>query len=279
MMKNFIISLVLIWLSFGCVAAYTPTNQDITQINALKIQLDSITTGNVKDKRDFYAQLKTLEEQFTSNEQLHYYLDQLWSYLITQVNTEKTKAKSLSKTDKQAFFDQLSWWFSQNITTADGCTGWYNTMDNISFANNFPTALMIATRYREVNCGYYMPANGDGPFQIISKDYGTGQITEARFIQTMQDFIDFSKAKYQMYKTKLWISLTYTWYNLTGLVYHSALYNGGTVTWDTTRGYIAIPNKPHYVYDGYGPAYTGALRYGLVPKFLKVLDWELKNSY
>jgi hypothetical protein len=76
-------------------------------------------------------------------------------------------------------------------------------MDSISFANNFPTALTIATRYREVNCGYYMPANGDGPFQIVSKDYGTGQITEAKFIGAMQDFIDFSKAKHLQYKTKL----------------------------------------------------------------------------
>ena len=57
-------------------------------------------------------------------------------------------------------------------------------MDTLSFANNFPTALTIATRYREANCGYYLPANGDGPFQILSKDYGTGQITEAKFLQT-----------------------------------------------------------------------------------------------
>ena len=76
-------------------------------------------------------------------------------------------------------------------------------MDSISFANNFPTALMIATRYREANCGYYLPSNGDGPFQILSKDYGAGAITEAKFIQAMQDFIDFSKAKHLQYKTKL----------------------------------------------------------------------------
>jgi hypothetical protein len=31
------------------------------------------------------------------------------------------------------------------------------------------------------------------------------------------------------------------------------------------------------VYDGYGDAYSGAIRYGLVPKFLKVLQWELWN--
>jgi hypothetical protein len=76
-------------------------------------------------------------------------------------------------------------------------------LDLISFANNFPTALTIATRYRESSCGYYLPANGDGPFQIISKDYGTGQITDSIFYQTVQDFIDFSQAKWTQYKSKL----------------------------------------------------------------------------
>ena len=64
------------------------------------------------------------------------------------------------------------------------------------FANNFPTALTIATRYRETHCGYYLPSNGDGPFQILSKDYGTGEINEDTFTQSIQDFIDFSKGKY-----------------------------------------------------------------------------------
>ncbi len=269
-----IISLLIMGLLLGYVVAYEPTSQDVVQIKLLKTQLDTITTGNVKDKWDFYAQLKTLQEQFSSHEQLNYYLDQLWVYLITQVNTEKVKAKSVSKVDKQDFLNQWNSWFSQEITTTDGCTGWYNTMDSISFANNFPTALTIATRYREVNCGYYMPANGDGPFQIVSKDYGTGQITEAKFIGAMQDFIDFSKAKHLQYKTKLWISLTYTWLNRSGLINHAGLYNGGVISWNMVK-----PNNPRYLYDGYGQEYSGAIRYGLMPKFLKILDWEIKNTY
>jgi len=77
MMKNFIITLFLSGLLFGTVFAYTPTSQDILQINLLKAQFDTITTGNMKDKRDFYAQLKTLQEQFTGHEKLAYYLDTL----------------------------------------------------------------------------------------------------------------------------------------------------------------------------------------------------------
>ena len=271
----FILSGLLCWT----VMAYQATSQDIAQISSLKTQFDTITTGSVKNKWNFYAQLKTLQEQFTGNEKLNYYLNELGLYLVAQVNTEKTKAKTMSKTTKQDFVNQYISWLSQDITTADTCTGWYNTIDTISFANNFPTALTIATRYREINCGYYMPSNGNGPFQIVSKDYGTGQITEATFIKTIQDFIDFSKAKHLQYTTKLWIKLTYTWFTWTGLVNHAALYNGGIITWNDTSWYVAIPNNPHYVYDGYGQDYSWAVRYGLLPKFLKVLDWELKNSY
>ncbi len=265
---------LFLWYSF----AYTPTTQDLNQIKVLKAQLDTITTGNVKDKADFFLQLKTLQDQFSNHAQLTYYLSELSNYLITQVNNEKTKAKILSKEFKQNFVNQYTGQI-KDITEKDTCAWWYNTIDTISFANNFPTALTIATRYRETSCGYYLPNNGDGPFQILSKDYGTGQITESKFLQSVQDFIDFSKAKYTQYKTKLWINLTYTWFDFTGLAYHAALYNGATITWTTTSGYVALPNAPKYVYDGFGTDFSGATRYGIVPKFLKTLDWELKNNY
>ncbi len=279
MMKKIVLLLLICTLVLSYSFAYTPTSLDLTQINLLKAQLDSITTGNMKDKADVYLQLKTLQEQFSGHEQLTYYLNDLGTHIVTQVNIEKTKVKPTTKLLKQEFFTQYSGWFSQAITTADTCMGRYNTIDTISFANNFPTALTIAMRYRETTCGYYLPSNGDGPFQILSKDYGTGQITEAKFLQAIQDFIDFSKAKHTQYTTKLWIKLTYTGFDMTGLVYHSALYNGATITWSATSGYVAFPNNPKYVYDGYGSEYSGATRYGIIPKFLKVLDWEIQTQY
>lgn len=199
-----IISLVLGTLLFvGTSLAYTPTNNDAAIINALKNQLNTITSGDMHSKANFYIQLKNLQEQFSGHEKLSYYLSTLDSHLITQVNTEKVKAKASSQAFKQNFVNQYSGGFSKDITTADTCTGRYNTIDSISYANNFPTALTIATRYRETTCGYYLPNNGDGPFQILSKDYGTGAITEAKFLNAIQDFIDFSQAKHLQYKTRL----------------------------------------------------------------------------
>ena len=60
----------------------------------------------MKNKWDFYAQLKTLQEQFTGNEKLNYYLNELGLYLVAQVNTEKTKVKTMSKVTKQDFVNQ-----------------------------------------------------------------------------------------------------------------------------------------------------------------------------
>lgn len=278
MKKIFWWTLVLIalcWYSF----AYEPTATDITNINTLALQLNEISSGNMQDKWDFYIQLKTLQEKYPNDEKLSYYLTTLSSYMSTQISTEKNKAKATSKAFKQEFLRTYTGGISKEITASDTCTWWYTTLDNLSFANNFPTALTIATRYRESSCGYYLPANGDGPFQILSKDYGTGTMTEATFLRSVQDFIDFSKAKHTQYKTKLWITLTYTGFDWTGLVNHAALYNGATITWNADSGYIALPNIPSYVYDGYGSAYSGASRYGILPKFLKVLDWEIHTTY
>lgn len=109
MMKKTFISLVAIGLLFGFAhATYIPTSQDIAQITLLKTQFDTITSGVVKDKRDFYAQLKTLEEQFPNHQQLNYYLNELDGYLLTQVNIEKAKAKITSKAFKQDFVNSYS---------------------------------------------------------------------------------------------------------------------------------------------------------------------------
>ncbi|MBU0627302.1 hypothetical protein KKG31_02025 [Patescibacteria group bacterium] len=110
---------------------------------------------------------------FSGDEQLNYMLNDLNVYLINRLTVEKTRAKVESKTFKQEFLAQYLTGPIDEIREERSCTGRYNTLDNISFANNFPTALTVATRYREANCGYYLPGNGDGPFQIVSKDYGT----------------------------------------------------------------------------------------------------------
>jgi hypothetical protein len=142
----------------------------------------------------------------------------------------------------------------------------------MAYANNYPTALLMATWFRESTCGYYLPKNWDGPFQIVSKDYWTGAITEEIFRQSVQDFIDFSRNKYWAYKSRVNINLTYTGFEYTWIISHAALYNGGYYS-----GGIILPVNPRYVFDWYGEQYSWATRYGLFPKFLKLLEWEVNN--
>jgi hypothetical protein len=245
----------------------------LSQVQSLKIQLDKIVSGNNLDTWNFYSQIKSLNKQFGDNDQLNYILNELWNYLNNKFTIEKNKAKAISKDFKNNFIAQYISWITLQNNLPDTCTGRYNTLDNISFANNFPTALTVATWYRESNCWFYLPKNWDWPFQILSKDYGSWNITEEIFTKSVQDFIDFSKAKHANYKSKLNINLTYTWFDFTGIINHWALYNWCSISWN-----ITIPNNPKYIYDWYGDEYSWAVRDGIVSKFLKTLKREIDNN-
>ncbi len=262
---------LFVWASF----AYTPITDDISDLSNLKSQLDNLVVENNINLRDFYDQLKTLEMEYTEDDRLQYMLANLKDYMYAKLFTLKTAAKVSSKTEKQDFLENYNTWFSLDESgTLVNCTGWYNTLDDISFAYNIPTALTIATWYRESTCAYYLPSNGDGPFQIVDKDYGTGMITEPVFVQAVEDFMKFTLAKFDRYEWQLSWSLSYTWFDLTWISNFAALYNG----W-TRSGNVIIPNAPSYLYDWYWEDYSGATRYWILPQFIKALDWEIENKY
>ena len=147
-------------------------------------------------------------------------------------------------------------------------------MDNISFSYDFPTALTIATWYREFTCAYYLPDNEkwkNWPFQITSKDYGTGEITQNRFIEMVVDFMEFTKNKFGRY-SNLTGKLSYSEFDLTGIGNFAALYNGWNKSWD-----VILPNEAKYLYDWYGEEFSGATKYGIFPQFLKALERELSQ--
>lgn len=279
-MKNKIQILVFVLVAvFGFVwitnAAYTLTGDELKQVNSQKVIISESTDYGLWN---YYSQLVKRYNILQKNERLWKISGDLRDYALSVFDSRKKLSKQQSVSNKSEFV----WQHEQNITMddefpIDKCTWWYNTIDNISFANNFPTALTIAIWYRESTCGYYLPANGDGPFQIVSKDYGNGEITEEIFKQTIQDFIDFAKWKIDNYNNRAneefpELVLTYTWFNLTGVVSFAALYNGWTRT-----GWMVQPNAPKYVYDGYGEEYANAKKYGILPAFVKILSWEIDN--
>lgn len=266
---------VFVFLFVGASFAYTPTTDDMKNLTHLKTQLDTLIVDNNINLRDFYDQLKTLELKYAEDDRLQYMLANLKDYMYGKLFTLKTAAKVSSKSIKQDFLAEYDTGFSIEVSgSLTNCTGWYNTLDDISFAYNIPTALTIATWYRESTCAYYLPSNGDGPFQIVNEDYGTGTITEDVFVKAVEDFAEFTLSKFDRYEWQLSWNLSYTWFDLTWISNFAALYNGGIKSWN-----IIIPNAPSYLYDGYWVDFSWATRYGILPQFIRSLDWEIENKY
>jgi len=264
---------VFAFVFVGSVFAYTPTSQDTANLNNLKFQLNVLVEDNNINLWDFYDQVKNLQLEYSHDARLDYMLWNIKDHLYTKLFTLKSAAKVSSKPSKQEFLDQYITGISLEISgTLDNCIGWYNTLDDISFAHNFPTALTMAVWYRETTCAYFLPSNGDGPFQILDKDYGTGEITSEIFIDTVVDFMEFTRWKFDRYLTQLTWSLTYTGFDITWISNFAGLYN-----WWTRSGDVIVPNAPNYLYDGYGSEYSGAARYGILPQFLKALERELSQ--
>jgi len=279
MKKLFILlASILCFIGFSATYAYTPTSQDMLTLVQLKDTLDQINSWNVKDMRSFMTQIKKIQPMVAHEPRVSYLLQELHTHLYWQFSTEKIKTKIWSKSGWNEFLDLYNTGIIE-IDMEDKCFWRYNTLDNISFANNFPTALTIAIRYRESHCGYYLPKNGDGPFQILTKDYWTWEITEEIFVQSVQDFIDFSRSKFARYKSRVHQNITYTWIDIKSIISHSALYNGWYLSWDEV-----LPNAPKYLYEWYIPYNSGefaswAIRHWVLPKFIKTLEYEINNYY
>lgn len=274
-MKKNLLALLVIWIAILGVssAAYVPTAKDTSNIKSLKNQLDTLIQNNNINLRDFYNQTVQLQTQYSGDGRLNYMIWELQSYLYTNLSAQKTAAKATTKIDKKEFLDEYNTGFDTWITlTVDQCTLQYNTIDNISFAYDMPTAVTMAIWYRESNCGFYLPKNGNWPFQITSKNYGSGDMNQQLFIQTVVDFLEFSKNKLSKYNLS-W-NLSYNNFDYTWIVNFAALYN-----WWTRSGWLILPNNPKYVFDWYGQEYSGATRFGVLPQALKVLERELDNKY
>ncbi len=256
-------------------ASYTLTGDELKQFNSQKVTISQASNNGLWS---YYLQLWKWSDILKDDERLSTISSGLRDYSYGLFDSKKKLAKQQYMGEKSSFLDEYRWnIIMEDEFPFDKCTWRYNTIDNISFANDFPTALTIAVWYKESNCGYYLPSNGDGPFQIVSKDYGNGEITEEIFKQTIQDFIDFAKWKIDNYNKRAneefpEIKISYTWFTYTGVVSFAALYN-----WWTRTGGMVQPNAPKYVFDGYGEGYANAQKYWLFPAFLKVLSWELNN--
>lgn len=246
------------------------------ELDKLNDQKSILNKSSDKELRNYFVQLSNRFEILKPNDKLWSTVLELKDYAQSKFFNRKEAAYKEWEGLKANFISKYSDKITFNEDFPDNKCFWrYNTIDNISFANNFPTALTIAVWYRESTCSYYLPSNGDWPFQIVSKDYWTWEINEEIFTQIIQDFIDFSKKKIARYNEKnegeyTGIQLTYTWFSYEDLWKFAWLYNG--LSGSTVYGEIG-PAAPKYFLEWYED-FENSKRFWLLPAFIKVLERE-----
>lgn len=239
--------------------------------------------------------------------QWYYALDQLYTTVSTSSGTHpwlpkiqqvKTTLRTiLDSQKKQDSKDKIFQFFTSvwpQVTTPNtllsaDCKARYQLVDDRSYALNLPTPLVLATLDIESSCGRYKPSNGDGVFQLVAKDYGTGTLTTGQWIMMMYDFSALVSGKYSRYHNSNKLSptdcstknlsqtgqiapicLTYGSIDFDSLVKHSALYNGlsgAIIKWDIQ------PAAPVYLYGHYTDAYSGSIKDGLATRVLKAIQY------
>lgn len=258
--------------------AFEPNEAELNEIRSLKDNITPLIENDNPTLRSLYAQARILHPYF-KDEKTAYYLEHLRDYLLTKLQARMSFAKNASKSDKTEFLEQYQ---GSGLENADpikeNCYGWYNTLDMLSFAYDFPTALTIAVWYRESTCGYYLPRNGDGPFQIVSKDYGNGTITREIFETSIIDFLEFAKgkiARYNQRNPESPIQLSYGKINYQDLYKFAGLYNG--LSGGTVYGDIG-PAAPKYFFEKMPGEFENGKKNGLFLQFLRALEWELQKE-
>lgn len=209
--------------------AFEPNEQERSELTELKGTLNTLIETDNLSLRRLYQAARDLQPHF-SDEKTAYYLEHLRDFLLTKIEDRKARMKFESQEQRKSF---LTTYQGSGLALAnpflEQCSGRYPTLDSMSFAYDFPTPLTLAVRYRESTCGFYLPKNGDGPFQIVNKDYGHGPITRPIFEETIKDFLEFSKRKIDRYNSKnpdTPIRLSYTDYTYQDLYKFAGLYNG-----------------------------------------------------
>ena len=272
-------------LLFGQTLAYTASPAEEARIASITDKLNEIINGDKQILWNFYTQLRDIRDYFSGDQRMDYMISSIQNTLHDELQTMKIPALLDGKTTKEVFIHKYADNIIQDHSIPQKCWDRWQFLDDISFVHNLPTAITMATRYAESTCGFYLPIHAtygsNGPFQIITKDYGTGEMTEKLYRQTVKDFVDFAWSKINSYQWSnrnewLTVNLTYSSFDFTGVVRFGALYNGlsgSTIKWDIQ------PMKRWYVFNNYEPAYSGAVRHGLMPMFIKTLQREMDNVY
>ncbi len=213
--------------------------------------------------------------------------------LRTQIENNKKSLWSLE-------YGELLTTYRPLVQTADKpldtlCRQRYQLVDDRSYALDLPTPLVLATLDMESSCRRSNPTNGDGVFQLIAKDYGTGStLSVGQWIMMMYDYGELVRGKHVWYNNINGLStnncntkninltgqtapicLSYTTIDIDSIIKYGALYNGlarnaerqSYIRWDIQ------PANPNYVYGKLWTEFVWANKDGLIVRILKVLQF------
>ncbi len=195
------------------------------------------------------------------------------------------RKNTILKQKKKDFVEQLwSGIVTKSSWIPENCLRKYSFLNQLGVEQDFPTALIVATWWKEWSCRMSLPANGYGVFQITSHDYGTGDFGGAGLREQAQHFIDFARAKAAYYdKANLasgyTLELNYGQFDYRDLRNHAVLYNA--ISW-TVRKEFLDPRRQDYVIGNLwsgANVTTGTISDGLVTRFVKLLEWEVNEFY
>lgn len=236
---------------------------------------------------DLHARVKSLSG---SHAQLSR-LAEVKNNLRAEIDNRK---KAFSQTKVQEFYKNYTGHLSGTVPLSTMCKNQYEIVDDWSYALDLPTPLVLATWDIESSCGWYKPSNGDGVFQLVSKEYGSSsQMTKGEWIMMMYDYAQLLKDKMSRYHTanKLNVSscssksttatgqtapicLNYTSMDLDSIIKYGALYNG--LSGGKIKGDIQ-PAAADYVYGKFGSGNQSAKKDGLLMRILKISDYVVKK--
>lgn len=279
-MRKIFIIFILILFTTSNAFAYTPTDNEIKLLSKLK--QNTIIKSKIKWQTWLEKDVTSLEKSLakSNDERIKYLLLQVIkdkkSILDEIIKQKKEKKESNYKIKVGDFFGTYWKDITTDLKVSEKCTKYFDFIDNIATLNNFPTELIIATWGKEYNCNLSNPNNWYWPFQISSKYYQPGDITLEQFAVSIQDYINFSKNKwnyfntntYHDYKTRFWswnIEITYDNYTLRELRLNSILFNW--IKKDTTL------DKNTFANDNLNKDIVSNSDW-LVTRFLKILKWR-----
>lgn len=241
--------------------------------------------SNFSDKKeikwfeDRVKKIDTLATKYKTNTRYWIIFNELrngFQWVIDKKQEEEFQNSQWEVTSELDFFNRYGTQITTWLEVPEKCKTNYDFVDEIAKRNDFPTALIIATWWKETNCNMYNPANGWWIFQITSQYHEQWNIWLIELEQSIEKFIAFTRNKwnyfntnkYHNYKQRFWsenIHLTYDSYTLRDLRLHSVLYNG--VSANTTLEWNTFANNnlnPNVIWPSDG----------IVTRFLKILYWK-----